>query len=80
MVYSSFLKKKFTVYENQLYVCANDGMVYCFDPMTGSILWNHDTGVQVIGPEDREGLYILGIEGNLMVVYSELGTIIAYSI
>jgi outer membrane protein assembly factor BamB len=70
----------FTVYENQLYVCANDGMVYCFDPMTGSILWNHDTGVQVIGPEDREGLYILGIEGNLMVVYSELGTIIAYSI
>jgi outer membrane protein assembly factor BamB len=70
----------FTVHENLLYVCANDGMVYCFDPMTGSILWNHDTGVQVTGPEDREGLCILRIEGNLMFLYSGHGTMIAYSI
>jgi outer membrane protein assembly factor BamB len=70
----------FTVHENHLYVCANDGMVYCFDPMTGTILWNHDTGARVMGPEGKEELYIFGIEGNLMFVHSKFRILIAYSV
>jgi outer membrane protein assembly factor BamB len=68
----------FDIYEQRIYIAANDGNLYCLDPDTGTILWIFaaENGLKTY-PEDvhiyvssmKDGfLYVATLDGNLYAV------------
>lgn len=67
-----------TVYEERLYICANDGMVYCITMEHGEIVWAVDTKSRLYDHEGTAWPYFFQVN-DVLFVYTEDGTICAIS-